>query len=198
MKIVVNANAVLVPVVVRDSQGRAVDMWEAKRSMSASRSRMWGLKIESDLPDEKVLFLSDVVPTGYMAAANAQIQENDIVALWGCGPVGQFAIASAFLLGAARVIAINRFPERLALARSIGATTVDYPEDDLGVLVVLKDLTGGISPDSCIDVVGLETPGAHLRWSCIRDRACSEKTRRHDQLQPRCGLHHARSWTRRK
>jgi threonine dehydrogenase-like Zn-dependent dehydrogenase len=100
------------------------------------------LKIESDLPDEKVLFLSDIFPTGYMAAENAQIEENDTVAVWGCGPVGQFAIASAFLLGAARVIAIDRFPERLELARSIGAITVDYSEDDLSVLVALKDLTG--------------------------------------------------------
>ena len=82
------------------------------------------LKIESDLPDEKVLFLSDIFPTGYMAAENAQIQENDTVAVWGCGPVGQFAIASAFMLGASRVIAIDRFPERLDLARSIGAITV--------------------------------------------------------------------------
>ena len=77
------------------------------------------LKMENDLPDEKVLFLSDIFPTGYMAAENAQIQENDIVAVWGCGPVGQFAIASAFMFGAARVIAIDRFPERLALARSL-------------------------------------------------------------------------------
>src|SRR6202012_1989170 len=88
------------------------------------------LKIESDLPDEKVLFLSDIFPTGYMAAENAQIQENDTVAVWGCGPVGQFAIASAFLLGAARVIAIDRFPERLALARSRGANTAERSEAD--------------------------------------------------------------------
>ena len=114
------------------------------------------LKIESDLPDEKVLFLSDIFPTGYMAAENAQIQENDTVAVWGCGPVGQFAIASAFMLGAARVIAIDRFPERLELARSIGAITVDYSEEDVSVLTALKDLTGGIGPDSCIDAVGLE------------------------------------------
>src|ERR1700743_1848147 len=84
------------------------------------------LKIESDLPDEKVLFLSDIFPTGYMAAENAQIQPGDTVAVWGCGPVGQFAIASAFMLGAARVIAIDRFAERLDLARSFGAITVDY------------------------------------------------------------------------
>src|SRR6201999_1857265 len=81
------------------------------------------LKIESDLTDEKVLFLSDIFPTGYMAAENAQIQDGDTVAVWGCGPVGQFAIASAFMLGAGRVIAIDRFPERLELARSLGAIT---------------------------------------------------------------------------
>jgi threonine dehydrogenase-like Zn-dependent dehydrogenase len=117
------------------------------------------LKIESDLPDEKVLFLSDIFPTGYMAAENAQIQEGDTVAVWGAGPVGQFAIASAFMLGAARVIAIDRLPERLALARSIGAITVDYAQEDVSVLTALKDLTGGIGPDSCIDAVGLE---AHM------------------------------------
>ncbi|HEX4022737.1 MAG TPA: zinc-dependent alcohol dehydrogenase [Acidobacteriaceae bacterium] len=117
------------------------------------------LKIESDLPDEKVLFLSDIFPTGYMAAENAQIEEGDTVAVWGAGPVGQFAIASAFMLGAARVIAIDRFPERLALARSIGAITVDYAEEEVSVLTALRELTGGVGPDSCIDAVGLE---AHL------------------------------------
>ena len=96
------------------------------------------LKIESDLPDEKVLFLSDIFPTGYMAAENAQIQPGDTVAVWGCGPVGQFAIASAFMLGAARVIAIDRVPERLEMARSIGAITIDYSEEDVQVLTALK------------------------------------------------------------
>ena len=117
------------------------------------------LKIESDLPDEKVLFLSDIFPTGYMAAENAQIEEGDTVAVWGAGPVGQFAIASAFMLGATRVIAIDRIPERLALARSIGAITVDYAEEDVAVLTALKELTGGIGPDACIDAVGSE---AHM------------------------------------
>jgi threonine dehydrogenase-like Zn-dependent dehydrogenase len=96
------------------------------------------LKIESDLPDEKVLFLSDIFPTGYMAAENAQIREGDTVAVWGCGPVGQFAIASAIMLGAARVIAIDRLPERLDLARSLGAVTVDYSAEDVSVLVALR------------------------------------------------------------
>jgi threonine dehydrogenase-like Zn-dependent dehydrogenase len=115
------------------------------------------LKIESDLPDEKVLFLSDIFPTGYMAAENANIQEGDTVAVWGCGPVGQFAIASAFMLGAARVIAIDRFPERLDMAHSLGAITVDYAQDEVSVLTALKDLTGGMGPDCAIDAVGLES-----------------------------------------
>jgi threonine dehydrogenase-like Zn-dependent dehydrogenase len=121
------------------------------------------LKIENDLPDEKMLFLSDIFPTGYMAAENAQIQENDTVAVWGCGPVGQFAIASAFILGAGRVIAIDRLAERLELARSLGAIVVDYSEEDLSVLTALKDLTGGIGPDACIDAVGLEAHSADLQ-----------------------------------
>ena len=121
------------------------------------------LKIESDLPDEKVLFLSDIFPTGYMAAENAQIVEGDTVAVWGCGPVGQFAIASAFMLGAAKVIAIDRFPERLEKARSIGAITVDYSAEDVSVLEALKDLTGGIGPDACIDAVGLEAHSTDLQ-----------------------------------
>jgi threonine dehydrogenase-like Zn-dependent dehydrogenase len=121
------------------------------------------LKIESDMADEKVLFLSDIFPTGYMAAENAQIQPGDIVAVWGCGPVGQFAIASAFMLGAARVIAIDRLPERLELARSLGAIVVDYSEEDVSVLTAIKDLTGGIGPDSCIDAVGLEAHSSELQ-----------------------------------
>jgi threonine dehydrogenase-like Zn-dependent dehydrogenase len=121
------------------------------------------LKIENDLPDEKVLFLSDIFPTGYMAAENAQIEAGDTVAVWGCGPVGQFAIASAFMLGAARVIAIDRLPERLELARSIGAITVNYDDEDTSVLTALKDLTGNAGPDSCIDAVGLESHSADMQ-----------------------------------
>ena len=126
-------------------------------------SNVGPLKIENDLPDEKILFLSDIFPTGYMAAENAQIQEGDTVAVWGCGPVGQFAIASAFMLGAGRVIAIDRLPERLELARSLGAITVDYSEQDVSVLTALKDLTGGIGPDACIDAVGLEAHSTTLQ-----------------------------------
>lgn len=115
------------------------------------------IKIENDLPDEKVLFLSDIYPTGYQGADNANIKPGDTVAVWGCGPVGLFAIASAYMLGAAKVIAIDRFPERLKLAREYcGATTIDYSEDDVTVIEALRDLTGGIGPDSCIDAVGME------------------------------------------
>ncbi len=129
-----------------------------KRSMRACRMPMSGcLKIESDIPDEKVLFLTDIFPTGYMGAENGNIQPGDTVAVWGCGPVGLFAIASAYMMGAERVIAIDRFPERLRLAREYcGATTIDYSEDDVTVVEALRDLTGGIGPDVCIDAVGME------------------------------------------
>ena len=83
--------------------------------------------------------------------------------MWGCGPVGLFAISSAFMLGASRVLAIDRFPERLALARSVGAITVNYAEDNVGVLAALKDLTGGMGPDSCIDAVGLEADSSDVQ-----------------------------------
>ena len=115
------------------------------------------IKIENDLPDEKVLFLSDIYPTGYMGAENANIQPGDTVAVWGCGPVGLFAIASAYMLGASRVIAIDRYPERLKLAREFcGATTIDYSQEDVVIVEALRDLTGGVGPDSCIDAVGME------------------------------------------
>ena len=115
------------------------------------------LKIENDLPDEKLLFLTDIFPTGYMGAENGNIQPGDTVAVWGAGPVGLFAAASAYMLGAERVIVIDRFPERLRLAREYcGATTIDYTEDDIIVVEALRDLTGGIGPDVCIDAVGME------------------------------------------
>ena len=114
------------------------------------------LVIENDLPDDKVLFLSDIFPTGYQGAANANIKSGDTVAVWGCGPVGLFAIASAYMLGAQQVIAIDRFPERLALARQCGATTIDYSQDDVSIVEALRDLSGGVGPDSCIDCVGIE------------------------------------------
>ncbi|HMV47846.1 MAG TPA: zinc-dependent alcohol dehydrogenase [Blastocatellia bacterium] len=112
------------------------------------------VKIENGLSDEQVLFLSDIFPTGYMAAENCNIQPGDTVAIWGCGPVGQFAIRSAFMLGAERVIAIDRFPERLAMAREGKAETINYEEQD--VYETLMEMTGGRGPDSCMDAVGLE------------------------------------------
>ena len=113
------------------------------------------LKVPDDLTDEQVLFLSDIFPTGYMAAEACGIQPGDIVAVWGCGPVGQFAIKSAYLLGAEKVIAIDRFPYRLRMARErAGAQTLNYEECD--VHDTLKEMTGGRGPDHCIDAVGME------------------------------------------
>jgi threonine dehydrogenase-like Zn-dependent dehydrogenase len=118
------------------------------------------IKVPDGLADEQVLFLSDILPTGYMAAENCAIEPGDTVAVWGCGPVGQFAIASAFLLGAERVIAIDRFPERLRLAATrLGAEPIDYTEEN--VLDALKELTGGRGPDACIDAVGMEAHAHH-------------------------------------
>jgi len=112
------------------------------------------------MTDEQVLFLSDILPTGYMAAENCAIQRGDTVAVWGCGPVGQFAIAACYMLGAERVIAIDRFAERLRLAATVlGADTIDYTEDN--VLEALKELTGGRGPDACIDAVGMEAHAHH-------------------------------------
>lgn len=116
------------------------------------------IKIESDLPDEKVLFLSDIFPTGYMAAENAQIEPGDTVAVWGCGPVGQFAIQSAWMFNAGRVIAIDWVPERLELARSYGkAETIDFMQEK--VYDRLMEETKGRGPDRCIDAVGAEAHG---------------------------------------
>ena len=119
------------------------------------------LKIPEGLSDEQVLFLSDIFPTGYMAAENCNIQGGDTVAVWGCGPVGQFAIRSAWLLGAGRVIAIDKYPERLDLARKGHAETINYEETD-SVIGTLKEMTGGMGPDSCIDAVGMEAHGSFL------------------------------------
>jgi len=116
-------------------------------------------KVPSHLTDEQVLFLTDIFPTGYMAAENCDIKPGDTVAVYGCGPVGQFAIQSAYLLGAERVIAIDRVPERLAMARDKSkAEIIDYAEDD-DVVEIMKELTGGRGPDSCIDAVGMEAHG---------------------------------------
>ena len=116
------------------------------------------LKIESGLPDDKVLFLSDIFPTGYMAAENCDIEPGDTVAVWGCGPVAQFAIQSAWMFKAGRVIAIDRVPERLEMARTKGrAETIDFSKDD--VYDKLQQMTKGRGPDRCIDAVGCEAHG---------------------------------------
>ena len=117
------------------------------------------LKVPNGMSDEQALFLSDIFPTGYMGAEMCDIKPGDTIAVWGCGPVGQFSIRSAFLLGAERVIAIDRFPERLKMARASRAETINYHETS--VLDALMEMTGGRGPDSCIDAVGLEAHGGH-------------------------------------
>jgi threonine dehydrogenase-like Zn-dependent dehydrogenase len=117
------------------------------------------IKVPDSLPDEKVLFLSDIFPTGYQAAENCNIQEGDTVAVWGAGPVGQFAVKSAFMLGAEKVVLIDHYEDRLGLAQSENENleTINFDKED--VYEKLKDLTGGRGPDSCIDAVGLESHG---------------------------------------
>jgi threonine dehydrogenase-like Zn-dependent dehydrogenase len=118
------------------------------------------LIVPRELGDEQALFLADTLPTGYMAAENCAIERGDTIAVWGCGPVGLLAIASAQLLGAERVIAIDRFRERLRLAAlELGAETIDYSEAN--VLEALRELTGGRGPDACIDAVGMEAHAYH-------------------------------------
>jgi len=119
------------------------------------------LKIPEGLGDEKVVFLSDIFPTGYMGAENCNIQRGDTVAIWGCGPVGQFAIRSAVMLGAGRVIAIDRLPERLRMAEEGGAETINYEQVE-DMVQTLKDMTGNRGPDSCMDAVGMEAYGHSL------------------------------------
>jgi threonine dehydrogenase-like Zn-dependent dehydrogenase len=126
------------------------------------------IKVPDELEDEQVLFLSDIFPTGYMAAEACNIQPGDTVAVWGCGPVGQFAIKSAYLLGAERVIAIDRFEYRLRMAREkAGAETLNYEE--VNVLEALKEMTGGRGPDACIEAVGLEAHSSGMEY--LYDRA---------------------------
>jgi threonine dehydrogenase-like Zn-dependent dehydrogenase len=125
------------------------------------------IKIPQGLRDDQVLFLSDIFPTGYMAAENCNIQPGDVVAVWGCGPVGQFAIRSAYMLGAARVIGLDHIPARLAMARKGGAEALDFT--DIDVVERLKELTGGRGPDSCIDSVGMEAHGKSI--DALYDRA---------------------------
>ncbi|MBA2722318.1 MAG: glutathione-dependent formaldehyde dehydrogenase [Methylibium sp.] len=113
------------------------------------------VKVPSNLTDEQVLFLGDIFPTGWQAAVQCDIQPEDTVAIWGAGPVGQFAIRSAVLLGAKQVICIDRVPERLSMARAGGAITINFDEES--VLQRLKDLTNGKGPEKCIDAVGMES-----------------------------------------
>lgn len=119
------------------------------------------VSVPSDLTDEQVLFLSDIFPTGYQAAEYCDIKPGDTVAVWGCGPVGQFAIRSCFMLGAERVIAIDRHPARMRLAEMAGAETINY-EDTEDLVELLKQLTGGMGPDNCIDAVGMEAHGTSV------------------------------------
>lgn len=127
------------------------------------------IKVPEGLPDEKVIFLTDIFPTGYMAAENCNIRPGDTVAVWGAGPVGQFAIRSAFMLGAEKVVAIDSVDERLDMARSAGAITIDI--DDEYVYEKLRDLTAGRGPDSCIDAVGMEAHGLTLDAAYDRVKA---------------------------
>jgi threonine dehydrogenase-like Zn-dependent dehydrogenase len=120
------------------------------------------IKVPTTVSDEQVLFLSDIFPTGFMAAENCGIAAGDVIAVWGCGPVGLMAIRSAFLLGASRVIAIDDLPYRLEAARSLGAETIDFGTEEPDVVERLKQLTYGLGPDACIDAVGLEAHGHSL------------------------------------
>jgi threonine dehydrogenase-like Zn-dependent dehydrogenase len=150
------------------------------------------IKVPDNLDDEKVLFLSDIFPTGYMAADMCGIQPGDVVAVWGCGPVGQFAIKSAYMLGAERVIAIDRFQYRLDWARDkAGAETINYEE--INELEALPEMTGGRGPDHCIDAVGLEghAPGIEGVYDTVKTNLFMESDRppalRHAILACRSG-----------
>lgn len=125
-------------------------------------------KVPDGLTDEQVLFLTDIFPTGYQAAKFAEIEDGDTVAVWGCGPVGQFCIRSAQMLGAGHVVAIDRIAARLELARTAGAETIDFDKED--VYERLNQITAGRGPDRCIDAVGMEAHGAGS-WDAVADRA---------------------------
>ena len=126
------------------------------------------LKVPEELTDEQVLFLSDIFPTGYMGAEMCDIKPGAVIAVWGAGPVGQFAIASALLLGAERVIAIDRFPYRLRMAKERAGATETINYEEVNVLEALKEMTGGRGPDACIDAVGLEAHGHSLVYAYDR------------------------------
>src|SRR5687767_3892695 len=126
------------------------------------------LKVPDGLPDEQALFLSDIFPTGYMGAEMCDIEPGDVIAVWGAGPVGQFAIASAKLLGAERIIAIDRFEYRLRMAREKAGATETINYEQVNTLEALKEMTGGRGPDKCIDAVGMEAHGPALMYAYDR------------------------------
>ncbi len=127
------------------------------------------IKVPDSLSDEQVLFLGDILPTGWQAAVQCDIKPTDTVAVWGCGPVGQMAIRSAVLLGAKQVIAIDRLPERLGMAAAGGAVAINF--DDESVIERLDELTGGKGPDACIDAVGMESHVGFAQPDTVYDRA---------------------------
>ena len=126
-------------------------------------------RVPEGIPDEKLLFLSDIFPTGWQAAVQADIQPTDTVAIWGCGPVGQMAIRSAVLLGAEQVVAIDNIPERLEMAEAGGAITINFDEEN--VVERLNDLTGGEGPEKCIDCIGMESHVSPSMPDTVYDRA---------------------------
>lgn len=126
------------------------------------------LKVPEHLSDEKVLFLSDILPTGYMGAEMCNIKPGDVIAVWGCGPVGQFAIACAKMLGAERVIAIDRVPFRLAMAKDGAGATDILNYEQVNIQEALKEMTGGRGPDACIDAIGTEAHGVGMEYAYDR------------------------------
>jgi len=137
------------------------------------------VKVPDGLTDEQVVFLSDIYPTGYMGAEQADIEQGDTVAVWGCGPVGQFAIRSAWMLGAGRVIAIDRFPERLQMAQDGKAETLNY--EQVNVYDALQEMTKGRGPDRCIDAVGSEAHATGIAgtYDKVKQQARIESDRPH-------------------
>jgi threonine dehydrogenase-like Zn-dependent dehydrogenase len=134
------------------------------------------IKVPNGLRDQQVLFLSDIFPTGYMGAEMCDIKRGDTIAVWGCGPVGQFAIKSAYLLGAERVIAIDRFPYRLRMAEEkAGAEVINY--EDVDVYDALMEMTGGRGPDACIDAVGMEAHGMEYAYDRVKQALMLETDR---------------------
>ncbi|HEY8579810.1 MAG TPA: zinc-dependent alcohol dehydrogenase, partial [Beijerinckiaceae bacterium] len=127
------------------------------------------IKVPDGIPDEKVLFLGDIFPTGWQAAVQCDIQPTDTVAIWGCGPVGQMAIRSAILLGAKQVVAIDHLPERLEMAEAGGAITINFDEES--VVERLNELTGGLGPEKCIDAIGMEAHVSPSMPDTVYDRA---------------------------